>query len=107
MENVSSCRRIGEWLQKIEPRHVKSLRSLFTKLARKLAPTIVKHEINQRGDVPLFLDGTEIEVHGGQFEEAVQSYREHKKYWVHGAFLGKAKLYGRLSPGNQDPVGEW
>ena len=107
LENVSSSRRMGEWLQKIETRHVESLRSISTALARKLAPTIVKHEIKQRGYVPLFLDGTEIEVHGNQFEGAVQTYSEHKKYWMHAAFLGKVQLCGRLSPGSEDSVGDW
>ena len=72
-ECVSSSRRIGEALQKIEPRHVKSLRSMSTKLAPSLAPIIVKH----RDHVPLILVDTKIDVHGNQFEEASRTHSEY------------------------------
>lgn len=107
LEAVAGSRRMGEWLRKLTPRHVASLRSMATAFASRIAPMLIAHELDQRGDVPVFLDGTAIEVSGSGFEGASRSYGEAAQYWLHAAFLGKLQLAGRLAPGTSDSVGDW
>ena len=107
LDRVSGSRRMGEWLRKMTPAHVASLRSMATGFARRLAPTLIAHEIDQRGYVPLFLDGTAIEVTGKGFEGATRSYGDADQYWMHAAFLGKLQISGRLAAGASDSVGDW
>ena len=89
------------------PTHVASLRRIATGFARRLTPTIIAHEMDQRGYVPLFLDGTAIEVVGTGFEGATRSYGDCDQYWMHAAFLGKLQVAGRLASGASDSVGDW
>ena len=45
-------------------------------------------EVETHGYVPLFLDGTCIEVYGKQFEGAARTFGDTNQYWMWGAFLG-------------------
>ena len=107
LDVVSGSRRMGEWLRKMTPVHVASLRSMATGMARRLAPTIIRYEIDERRYIPLFLDGTAIEVSGKGFEGASRSYGDSAQYWMHAAFLGKLQVSGRLASGASDSVGDW
>ena len=45
------------------------------RLAGRVAPAVIEHEVAARGYVPAFVDGAEIEVGGELFEGAGRSFR--------------------------------
>ena len=68
LRTVTSSRRMSELLGNLSTPHGDSLRGLVTRLAKRIAPPIIKVERDQRGYVPIFLDATAIEVKGENFE---------------------------------------
>ena len=58
-----------------------------------------------RGYVPVFIDGTAIEVGGKLFEEARRGYDGTRQYWLHGVFIGSLWASGRLHLGGGDVAG--
>lgn len=107
LERISGSRRMGEWLARMTPAHVGSLQAMCRAQAKRIAPTVIASEVEARGYVPVFWDGTCIEVYGKQFEEAKRTYGDTEQYWVRGAFLGPLQVGGRLAPGREDAVGDW
>jgi hypothetical protein len=107
LAEVAGSRRMGEWLRRMQPAHIASLRAMATALAERLTPMIIAYEQERCGYVPLFLDGTAIEVAGERFEAAAQSYGDSEQYWMHAAFVGKLQVSGRLASGTTDSVGDW
>ena len=64
---------------KANARHADSLRGLTTQIAKLVAPSIIRREVKRRGYVPIFLDGTAIEVKGKNFEGPGRSIRATKR----------------------------
>ncbi|OAG28131.1 hypothetical protein TH606_03040 [Thermodesulfatator autotrophicus] len=64
---------------------------------------MVEHELFHRGWLPVFVDGTAIEVYGRYFEEAKALYNGQKGFWLHGAFVGNLWVKQRLYPGDVHP----
>ena len=56
----------------------------------------MEHEAAVRDYVPVFIDGTVIEVDGKLFEEARRGYDGTRQYWSHGVFIGSLWASGRL-----------
>ena len=107
LERVSGSRRVGEWLHRMTASHVVSLRRVSQAVSQQVAPTVIAHEVATRGYVPVFLDGTAIEVDGDHFEGASRSCGERRQYWMHAALVGRLQVSGRLEPGTRDSVGDW
>ncbi len=107
LDRASGSRRMGEWLARIKPQHVASLQAMSRIVATRIVPTVIDAAVEKHGYVPLFWDGTAIEVHGKHFKEAAQTYGETDQYWVRGAFLGPLQIGGHLAPGHEDAVGDW
>ena len=61
----------------------------------------------QKGYLPVFLDGTEIELTGRHFEQAYVGYSGNKQYWLHNIFIGHLWVSGRLNPGASDVCIGW
>jgi len=93
-------RRMGEYLKKFTTSDIASLEEVGRKLTAKVAPSIISHEMETRGYVPLFMDGTGLEVSGRYFEGSAVGYDGENKYWLHGTFIGTLWVSGRLGPGN-------
>ena len=74
-------------------------------LSASLAPAVVAHEVSERGYVPVFVDGTGIEVDGRLFEHAARLYTGVRGYWLHGTFVGGLWVSGRLRPGGDVACG--
>ena len=104
---ASGSRRMGEWLVKIKPQHVASLQAMSRTVATRIAPTVIAAAVDTCGYVPLFWDGTAIQVYGKHIKEAAQTYGETDQYWVRGVFLGPLQIGGHLAPGHEDAVGDW
>ena len=77
------------------------------RLAARVAPAVVDHEVAARGYLPVFVDGTAIEVDGALFEKARVGYDGTRQYWLHGVFVGSLWASGRLRPGGGDVAGGW
>ena len=91
----------------MSPLEVLSLEQVFRELVSQVAPDVISHLVKENGFVPVFVDGTGIEVSGRYFEEACKGYAGEDQYWLHGVFLGGLWVSGRLRPGNYRVTGDW
>ena len=105
--HVPSGRRLGEYLARMDEGQVETLLEVARFLTGQVAPAVVEHEVAVRGYVPVFIDGTGIEVDGKLFEEARRGYDGARQYWLHGVFIGSLWASGRLHPGGVDVAGGW
>ena len=55
--------------------------------------------------MPVFVDGTGIEVDGRLFEHAARLHAGERGYWLHGIFVGGLWVNGRLRPGGDVACG--
>jgi len=97
--SAPDSRRAGEWLSRLGRSEVRALWGVARELARRVAPPVVTHEVATRGYVPVFVDGTGIEVDGSLFQWSRPLYDGSRGYWLHGAFVGGLWASGRLCPG--------
>ena len=67
----------------------------------------VRHCVDRLGYVPLFVDATQIEVQGKNFEGVAWDYKSDRSYQLGAAFVGEVQVSGRLLAGNADPAGRW
>lgn len=107
LEEVPSGRRLGEYLSRFQEQDVETLTALNRALVRDVAPQVVEAERDARGYVPVFVDGTAIEVDGDLFEGAAQGYDGTMQYWLHGVFVGGLWASARLHPGGVDVTRGW
>ena len=91
--------RLGEYLCRFGSAEVAALQGVVRDLTRTLAGAVVAHEVERRGYVPVFVDGSAIKVGGDLFEDAGKGYDGTRQYWLHGVFLGPLWISGWLHPG--------
>lgn len=107
LEDVRGSKRMGEYLTLFTADSVKALYSVAHSLCKQVAPDVIQHFVEQKGYLPLFLDGSEIEVTGRHFEQAAVGYTGNKQYWLHSIFIGHLWVSGRLNPGASDVCIGW
>lgn len=107
LTEAPSSRRLGEYLSRFGEGEVSALISVARQLSKAVAPEVIAHEVATRGYVPLFIDGTAIEVDGKLFEQAARGYNGEPQYWLHGVFLGGLWVSGHLHPGGVDVAAGW
>ena len=107
LRQAPSGRRLGEYLSRFDDSGVDALHRVTRDVARQLAPTAVAHEVAERGYVPVFVDGSAIEVDGALFEGAGKGYDGTMQYWLHGVFVGPLWVSGRLHPGGVGVTRGW
>ncbi len=107
LSDAPSGRRLGEYLCRFGGAEVARLRAIAHQLARQVAPAIVEHCVKTQGYVPVFVDGTAIEVDGRLFEHARKGYNGEQQYWLHNVFLGGLWASGLLHPGGVDVACGW
>ena len=105
LSSAPSGRRAGEFLSRLTKWDVDELLEVSRHLARCLAPDVVEHELAEKGYVPVFIDGTGIEVSGRLFEHAARLYTGDRGYWLHAVFVGGLWASGRLRPGGDVACG--
>ena len=105
LREAPSSRRLGEFLRRPAKRDVASLDEVLRHLSASLAPAVVEHETAERGHVPVFVDGTGIEVDGRLFEHAARLCTGERGYRLHGIFVGGLWVGGRLRPGGDVACG--
>ena len=104
---IPGSRRTGEYLARFGPEAVAALTGVARRLTGRVLPAVARQEVAQRGFVPVFLDGTAIEVDGALFEGAGTGYNGARQYWLHNAFVGGLWASGRFHPVGGDVAGGW
>ena len=107
IDEAPSGRRLGEYLARFGARELDGLLGVIRSLVRRVAPSVIEAERDARGYVPVFVDGTAIEVDGDLFEGAAPGYDGRMQYWLHGVFVGGLWASARLHPGGEDVAGGW
>ena len=99
LEQVPDSRRLGEYLFKFDWRLVKDLDRICRSISAVLAPEVMDHALQELGYIPIFTDGSGIEVEGRYFEGAAPGYNGEPQYWLHSIFIGKLWVSQRFWPG--------
>ena len=107
LSHAPSGRRMGEFLAKGSEADLDGLLEAARRLAGRVAPAVIEHEVAARGWVPVFVDGTEIEVGGELFEGSGRSWGAERALVLHGAFVGGLWASGRLHPGGVHAAHGW
>ena len=105
LSSAPSGRRAGEFLSRLTKRDVERLHGVSRHLAQCLAADVVAREVAEKGYVPVFVDGTGIEVSGRLFEHAAKLYTGERGCWLHAVFVGGLWASGRLRPGGDVACG--
>lgn len=104
---VPGSRRLGEYFTRFDEESVDELQAIARAVATRVAPAVVSHLVQTRGYVPLFLDGTAIEVDGTYMEGVRPGYNHEPQLWLHNAFVGNLWASQRLLPGGVDVTEGW
>lgn len=99
IERVPDSRRVSDYLARFGKRDAESLRSVAITLAGKIIGKVADHAVETLGFVPIFADGTAIEVAGEHFQGARVGYNDEKQYWLHSVFVDKLWVSQRLHGG--------
>jgi hypothetical protein len=104
---VPGSRRLGEYFARFDEESVDELQAIARAVATRVARGVVSHLVQTRGYVPLFLDGTAIEVDGTYTEGVRPGYNHEPQLWLHSAFVGNLWASQRLLPGGVDVTEGW
>lgn len=107
LEQVPSGRRLGEYLARFGDQQIAGLEQVVRELSQALAPSVLAHALDEHGYVPVFIDGTAIEVDGALFEGAGVGYDGTRQYWLHTVFVAGLWTSARLHPGGVDVAAGW
>ena len=84
-----------------------AVRSFARYVCGRLAGHWIRRYQRELGYVPVFVDGTGIEVAGRCFEQAGKGYNGERQDWLHSVFVGVLWVSARLQPGGSDVGGGW
>jgi hypothetical protein len=107
LAQVPGSRRLGEYLTRFDEDSLDELQSIARAVALRVAPAVVSHLVETRGYVPVFLDGTAIEVDGSFVEGVRPGYDGEPQLWLHNVFVGSLWASQRLLPGGGDVTSGW
>ena len=104
---VPDSRRLGEYLTRFSDQALDGLQDCVRAVSAQVVPSIAAACGKELGYVPVFIDGTGIEVQGKQFEGAAVGYNGERQYWLHSVFVGRAWVSARLNEGGTDVKGDF
>lgn len=107
LREVPGHRRMGEYLARFDDDAVRNLLSVAHEVASRVSSEVIARHLREEGYIPVFIDGSAIEVYGKHFECAGVGYNEELQYWLHAAFIGEMWASGRLLPGGVDVAKDW
>ena len=107
LERVPDSRRLGEFLSRFTEQNIVGFRGVARQLCGFIIQQVIEQEIEEKGFIPVFVDGSEIEVDGHYFEKTSVGYTGNVSYWLHSIFIGSLWVSQRLHPGNTDVVHGW
>lgn len=107
LNQVPDSRRLGAYLSTFDESSLEALQGIVRHINHHLAPKVIAHHTEQQSYIPVFMDGTAIEVSGRLFEQAAYGYNHEQQYWLHGIFIGGLWIASRLHPGGVDVAQGW
>lgn len=107
LERVPDPRRLGEYLCRFDEAALDRFYQAARAAAAQVAPAVIEHELAEQGYLPVFMDGSGIEVSGDYSEGAGELYDGSVGYWLHGVFVGPLWTAQRLWPGGVDVARGW
>jgi hypothetical protein len=107
LEKVPGSRRLGEYLARFDEDSLDELGAIARAVATRVAPEVVSDLVKTRGYVPVFVDGTAIEVDGSYVEGVRPGYNKEPQLWLHNVFVGNLWASQRLLPGGVDVAQGW
>jgi hypothetical protein len=106
LKTVPNHRRLGEYLGRFDELACESFLTVARSQAAKIVGSVLEYEEQTKGYVPVFIDGTGIEVEGAYFEGAGKLYDGSIGYWLHAGFVGGLWVTQRLQKGGGDVAHE-
>lgn len=107
LEQVPGSRRLGEYLARYDEQALDELGAIARTVASRVAPAVVEELVKTRGYVPVFIDGTAIEVDGAYVEGVRPGYNREPQLWLHNVYVGNLWASQRLLPGGVDVAEGW
>ena len=107
LDSVPDSRRLGEYLTRFDESAVSDLHGVIRACTMQIASGVIAHEVATRGYVPIFVDGSAIEVDGRYVEGARVGYNGEPQLWLHSVFVGKLWASQRLLAGGGDVAEGW
>ncbi len=101
-----ASRRLGEHLQRMHEAALEGLRECARLVSRRLGPLGAPACGQRWGSVPVFGDGTGIEVEGQLCENAGRGYHGEQQSWLPSVCGGAAWVSARLNAGGTDVQGD-
>ena len=105
-ETVKS-KRLGEYLRRFDEERLFRLSHIVREVAKRLVCEADWSAFLVNGYVPVFLDGTAVEVTGKNFEKTGVGYNGEEQYWLHNIFIGGVWAGQRLFPGGVGVTKGW
>lgn len=102
LKTVPNHRRLGEYLGRFDERACESFLTVARLQAAKIVDSVLEYEEQTKGYIPVFVDGTGIEVTGQYHEGAGKLYDGSLGYWLHAAFVGGLWVTQKLQKGGGD-----
>lgn len=102
LKTVPNHRRLGEYLGRFDEMSCENLLTLARSQSTKIIDSVIEHEAQTKGYVPVFVDGTGVEVTGEYFEGTGKLYDGSHGYWLHAAFVGGLWVAQRFQRGGGD-----
>ena len=93
---VPNSRRLGEYLTLFSDSALQRLQDCMRSVSERVVPLVAKACYREQGYVPVFIDGTGIEVQGKHFEKAAVGYNGERQYSLRAVFVGRAWASARL-----------
>jgi len=106
LKKVPNHRRLGEYLSRFDDSACERLLAVARSQASAVVSSVIEHEVATKGYVPIFVDGTGLEVSGQYFEGAGKLYDGSLGYWLHAGFVGGLWVTQRLQKGGGHPANE-
>lgn len=107
LTSALSSRRASEHLARFDAQTLQALQSASRRISQSVIQARTCELQSQLGYVPIFVDGSAIEVVGKHFEGAKRGYSGDLQYWLHGIFVGDIWASSRLHPGATDVASSW
>jgi hypothetical protein len=89
LDAVPDSRRVSDYLARFDLESVTALREVAHTVAQKVVGKVAAHANDTLGYVPIFADGTAIEVTGEHFQGARKGYNAEPQYWLHSVFVDR------------------
>ena len=102
---VPNSRRLGEYLTLFSDSALQRLQDCMRSVSERVVPLVAKACYREQGYVPVFIDGTGIEVQGKHFEKAAVGYNAGRQYSLRAVFVGRAWASARLHADGTDVKG--